>query len=120
MALAFSTEKFAPAEVFFAAEKTVETWPATMLSLAKALDVEGRELRIPIGLIRFLSRITGPFGRLSGASVALNEDKAKEIAVEYWTCSSEKLNSRIGFKPLWRLDDGFRQTAEWYRGRGWL
>ena len=49
----------------------------------------------------------------------LNLDKAREASSGSWICDTTKARSGIGFFTA-PLRDRLRQTAAWYRERGWL
>lgn len=116
----FANREFAPAEIFHAAGDGEHTWSETMRMMADAFAKKGVAVPLPLPLLKAAGYLLGNFSRVSGASVALTPDKVKEIAAPYWTCTNSKLKEAVGFTPYWKVADGFRQTAAWYRDRAWL
>jgi nucleoside-diphosphate-sugar epimerase len=49
-----------------------------------------------------------------------NVDKAREALAGSWTCSPQSAVSELGFAPAAPLAQRLRQTAQWYRQKGWL
>ncbi|MCI0716361.1 MAG: NAD(P)-dependent oxidoreductase, partial [Chlorobi bacterium] len=60
------------------------------------------------------------FGFFSPKPVILNREKAREITQAYWICSPEKAKRDFGFKEELTLEEGFKNTIEWYLENGWL
>jgi nucleoside-diphosphate-sugar epimerase len=50
----------------------------------------------------------------------VNLDKAREGFAGSWSCSPAKAKQQLGFRPAQPLPVRLRQTADWYRARGWL
>ncbi len=59
-------------------------------------------------------------GRMRGRSLSLNIDKIREAVAESWACSGEAARRELGFTPRRTLLEQLRDTADWYRGHGWL
>lgn len=57
---------------------------------------------------------------LLGRATLLSPDKAAEFLAPAWTCSSEALARDAGWRASIPLEQGLRETAEWYRSAGWL
>lgn len=60
-----------------------------------------------------LARVTGTAGLLTSEKVALAKP-------EFWICSNERAKRELGFTPRIGLQEGFRETYDWYRAQGWL
>lgn len=118
--LGMSPKSFKPAEVFYAATGAIVSWEETMEAMAEALGKPARGLPIPVGLLAAVGNTLGGLGRLTGKAFPLSADKVREIREPCWNCDAAKLEQTLGFKPDWSLRDGLRQTALWYRERGWL
>jgi len=50
----------------------------------------------------------------------INFDKAREAFAGSWSCSPAKAQQQLGLRPSQSLPVRLRQTADWYRDRGWL
>jgi nucleoside-diphosphate-sugar epimerase len=59
-------------------------------------------------------------GRLIGRTVPLSRDKARELRRAYWTCDARAAGRDFGWRARIGLEAGLRQTAAWYRTRGWI
>lgn len=50
----------------------------------------------------------------------INRDKVTDLSQTSWTCSIERARSELGYSPRVPLEQGLRETLEWYKGEGWL
>ena len=60
------------------------------------------------------------FGLFSKKPVLINFEKARDMVQDYWTCDSSKAQRDFGFTQQIPLEEGIRNTVEWYRSKGWL
>ena len=50
----------------------------------------------------------------------LDYEKGRDITQGFWTCSVEKAMRELGYRESLTLEEGVRDTVEWYRSHGWL
>ncbi len=50
----------------------------------------------------------------------LTIEKARDILQPYWICSSRAFTQDLGFTSRIPIEDGLRETYEWYRSQSWL
>jgi nucleoside-diphosphate-sugar epimerase len=50
----------------------------------------------------------------------INRDKVTDLSQTSWTCSIERARSELGYNPRMPLEEGLRETLEWYKAEGWL
>ena len=67
----------------------------------------------PIDVIEMVEKILQQMGRKELSPIILNE-ASNEIRCQYLT--SEKARNMLGWKPGYSVDEGLRETVEWYRG----
>lgn len=77
-------------------------------------------VHIPLGLLHPLLRISDSVHRVMGKHAFLGSEKLKEIAAANWLCDSSVLWNEISLTPSYLLEDGLRETADWYRTQRWL
>jgi dihydroflavonol-4-reductase len=54
-----------------------------------------------------------------GSYPVINREKANEMILE-WTCSSQKAEKELGYRPEYSLEEGISRTLRWYKQQGWL
>jgi nucleoside-diphosphate-sugar epimerase len=98
--------------------------PTTQRELARevgrAVGRRALAVRLPGALVRAALGAASGLASLGGRATLLNPDKAAELLAPAWTCRSEALERDAGWRARIPLAEGLRQTAEWYRGAGWL
>jgi len=57
---------------------------------------------------------------VSGKAVLLNWEKAKDIVQDAWIADTSKAKKDLGFRESYSLQEGVRNTVQWYREQGWL
>lgn len=57
---------------------------------------------------------------LMGKPPVINRDKVTDLSQLSWTCSIERARKELGYNPRVPLEEGLRETLEWYKGEGWL
>ncbi len=95
------------------------SWHEIATAIGDALGKRPVRIRVPSFVVvpagKAVQRISGLFGALP----AFNEDKAIE-ARHAWVCSTSSAREVLGFEARIGLDEGLRETVEWYRKEGWL
>jgi len=88
--------------------------------IAAAVGRRPVPIRIPIPVLALPAAVLSLAGRVAGRPVMLSLAKLPEIAARNWTCSGERAERLLGFKPGVSLDHGLRATVAWYREHGLL
>ncbi len=109
------------AGVYFVADPQPYSWEDFCAALSKAMG-RRRAVVLPVPEVLGLAAGIGAElgGRLKGAAPIMSRDKAREMRCEAWTCAADRAREEIDFVPQHPLDDGLKQTIEWYRKEGWL
>jgi len=87
-------------------------------ALCGAFDRRILTLPLPVGLLRFLSRLVG--GTKADKMPLLAPDRLRDLDVAGWVCSGERLRTELGFDGTRLLDVGFAETLDFYRREHWL
>ncbi len=114
-----ATEVVALNQVYFLGSTERYNWKQLGEVASKVMDKRTITLRIPHFIIFFLGFL-GQIAERLGMDVALNRDRAYRITRPSWYCSSEKAVQQLGFRQTVSIEEGFRQTVEWYRAHDWL
>jgi nucleoside-diphosphate-sugar epimerase len=88
-------------------------------ALARLPERRARLVRIPAALVRAAGAVETLRERLTGASRPFNSDKAREILAGDWLCVPV-LQGELDLPSPSPLEDGLRDTWNWYRKAGWL
>jgi nucleoside-diphosphate-sugar epimerase len=105
---------------YHAAHRETVTQREFVRAVAAAQGRTVRLVALPAALVRGALWTSGLVARLLGRATVLSADKAPELLAPAWTCSSEALARDAGWRAAIPLSKGLPETAEWYRGAGWL
>jgi dihydroflavonol-4-reductase len=118
MADAVSSEAAAGGTFFLTGPRDY-SWDEVRKAVAAALGHAVLRVPVPRALVAPAGALAEGFGRLFGRYPPLNRDKAREARAE-WRASSDHARETFGYDPLVELDEGMRQTVDWYREHGWI
>ena len=69
--------------------------------------------------VKRISALVETSASFFGIYPVVNREKASEMILE-WTCSSEKAEMELGYKPEHSLEEGISRTIRWYKKHQWL
>jgi len=96
------------------------TWDELTGIMADALDVWTLKIRVPTAALHILAALNQAFAPLRREAPVLDRRKAREMAAICWTCDWSRAAEELGYRPSVPLEEGIRETVEWYRRMGWL
>ena len=76
--------------------------PELIRQIAAALGVPARLLPFPVSLMRLAGKLTGKSDAVNGLTGSLTVD-------------SSKIRRELGWKPPFTMEEGLRETAEWFK-----
>ncbi|HTY58559.1 MAG TPA: NAD-dependent epimerase/dehydratase family protein [Bacteroidota bacterium] len=89
-------------------------------TIARVVHRHPLSIRLPHCLVWSVGAVSTAIGKLSGQQVFLNIEKAREVVQPAWTCSVAKAKRELGFRQNVSLEEGMRQTYNWYVENGWM
>jgi len=107
-------------QTYFVTDGSVYTWREIKTLLENILNRRSVSVRVPQSLIWLLAGCSEAWSRFTGVPTIFNFNKVREIVEENWSCTSEKLQTDLGFSPKFSLEEGLRDTIAWARQSGWL
>lgn len=106
--------------IYHVANREAQPWAEVCRLLGRVAGRRVRLLRVPGAAIGAAAALSEAGARLRGGSTMFNRDKARELLAEGWLCDTEDARAELGFETRIGLEEGLRQTWEWYRNEGWL
>lgn len=96
------------------------SWEEVAKHALKAFNKKGIHLNVPMSLIKTAAFFSELAGKLTGSNPALNWERYEQMKPDFWICSSQKAKRDFGFKTNMTLEDGIKETIDWYVKHGWL
>jgi len=119
-ALILAAEKDeAKGEVFYVSDGEINTWKRIWEIMCEAAGKKGRVIRIPLSMFFFIAKTSEIISKIFGKPSMLNYHKAIDLT-QSWALDISKIQTKLGFKPIYSLQKGTKETFEWYKNSGWL
>jgi UDP-glucose 4-epimerase len=118
--LSATTHEGAVGRGFFVCDNSPLTWEMFQGAMVEMSGRRVRTLDLPEFLVS-LAAVGGEFATLIDKQPRLfNRQKAKMGAAEAWTCKSDSIRNTLGWTSRTSVNDGLRQSFDWYRREKWL
>jgi nucleoside-diphosphate-sugar epimerase len=117
--MAAESEK-ALGQTYFISSSQVYGWKEVGEVTRKVIGKGALRIKIPEAGVFVIAAVSEFFGLFSKNPVLINFEKARDMVQNFWTCDSSKAQRDFGYVQEVRLEDGIRNTIEWYRSKGWL
>jgi len=112
--------KISASEIYFISSEKFYNWSDIGKMTARLLGRKTLRVTIPHFAVKTTAFFSQVFGFFSSKPVVLNIEKSRELTQRYWICSIEKAQRELGFKESLTIEEGFKDTIEWYRKEGWI
>lgn len=96
------------------------SWDQIIGAAERGLHVKTAAIPIPGVALRIAAAVNVATARALGRTPMLTPGKAREILHADWGSTAARQPSRELWQPAIGLDQGFMETAQWYRDRHWL
>lgn len=107
-------------EAYFLTDGALHSWNDVGNTIAYALKKCPFRLKVPYVVLDMIGMCTETVGRVSRQPWTLNRQKIRELKQRFWICDSTKAQQQFGFAPVYPLEQGIQETADWYRKSCWL
>lgn len=105
--------------IYFIAESKSYTYRELVGYISDAVGRKGIPLRIPGGPVKLIGSIFEKIVKAFGGSPMFTREKAEELLAN-WEMDLSKAKNELGYESAIPFGEGSKQTAAWYRERGWL
>ncbi len=117
--LAATSEK-AKGEIYFITSEKFYDWDEIGDATAKAFGKKAIKIALPHFLVYTVAVFAEFFSLFSSKAATFNIEKARDFVQQYWICSGGKAKRDFGFTQKISLEEGIRQTIDWYKKENWL
>ncbi|MEN3332652.1 MAG: hypothetical protein V7641_2017 [Blastocatellia bacterium] len=88
--------------------------------IAEMMDRRARSFAIPRGLAFGVALFAEAVAALTRKPPVINRDKVRDLSERCWGCSIDRAKRELGYNPQISIDEGLRETIDWYKREGWL
>lgn len=95
------------------------TWNQIHNITATVMGKNAFKLKIKPSMVIKVGSFIENLASFIGKYPVVNKEKAKELVLE-WTCSSQKAEHELDYKPQVTIQEGISRTIHWYKKHNWL
>lgn len=107
-------------EIFFIVSDKAYNWDDVGTVTSKVMNKKAIKLRVPHFVVYSVGGIMELVYKFSKSTPTLNIEKCFDITRAGWFASNQKAKDILGFQPKYSLEEGFKDTYEWYKKEGWI
>ena len=115
-----SISEKAKGETYFISSEKFYTWDEIGKVTSKVLNKKPISIKFPHFLVFTIAAISQFISFLSNKPATLNIEKAKDITQKYWICDTSKAIKDFGYKQNISIEQGIKQTCDWYKEMKWI
>ncbi|HWP44374.1 MAG TPA: NAD-dependent epimerase/dehydratase family protein [Blastocatellia bacterium] len=105
---------------YFISSEEAYSLKAVIELLSAVFSRKVRTLAIPQAVAYGAAVVAEAAAAFAKKPPVINRDKVKDLAQACWACSIERARRELGYGPRVPLEEGLRETVDWYRREGWL
>jgi dihydroflavonol-4-reductase len=107
-------------QTYFISSERYYNWKELGQLTAQIIKKKVIRLRIPRTVIYSIAVVAEVFSFFSSKPALINIEKAKDMVQEAWIFSIEKAKKELKFQETLTIENGIRDTVDWYFKQGWL
>jgi len=115
-----SINKKAEGEIYFISSEEFYTWQQLNLITSLVLNKKPLIIKVPHFLVYTIAGFAQFLSMFSSKPATLNIEKAKDITQQYWICDTSKAIKELGYKQNISIEEGIKQTCNWYKEKKWI
>jgi nucleoside-diphosphate-sugar epimerase len=104
---------------FLAMDKPV-SWDEFSETTLKIMGKKGIRINVPTTILKGVTNITHWIAKIIKTNPALNKERFYQMQPDFWICSPQKANEDFGFRAETTIENGIRETINWYVNHRWL
>jgi nucleoside-diphosphate-sugar epimerase len=112
--------KASTGRAYFISSEQVYSTSSIFELLTKIFNRKVRTIAMPRSLAYLGAIAVEVMAGLTGKAPVTSRDRVKALSQPYWGCSIDRARNELGYREQVSLEEGMRETIDWYRREGWL
>jgi len=107
-------------KAYFVSDGRIHKMGHFLSHIAKSLKKKTLSFTIPYLVIDTAVSITSLFDKVTGQKSLLNAEQVAKAKAQNWDCDISDLVTDLNFSPKYTLEEGVKETTDWYLEQGWI
>jgi nucleoside-diphosphate-sugar epimerase len=117
--LAGESEK-SKGRAYFISSDEIYSYNTVITLLEKIFARRVRSFAIPRAIAYSVAALAEVGAAITRKPPVINRDKVLDLSQECWGCSIARAQQELGYTPRVPIEEGLRETIDWYKKEGWL
>ncbi len=105
---------------YFISSEEVYSYNAVIELLEKIFARRVRSFAIPRAVAYSVAALAEVGAVMTRKTPVINRDKVLDLSQECWGCLIQRAKRELGYEQRVPLEQGLRETIDWYKKEGWL
>lgn len=107
-------------QIYFLGSERYYTWDEIGYVTKSVLNKKLLRIRVPKPLVFLIGGVSQVVSLLKEKPSVLNFEKAYDLTQDNWCCDISKIKKELGYQQEVPLEDGIRETIQWYIDNQWM
>ena len=115
-----SEEKGETGEIYHVSNERNYTLREILDTISRAEKVKLMPFYLPNFLMTLTGLIVELLGKISGFHPPFSRDTVKWMSTDFWVSDISKIKKDLGYQPKYSLEEGVKETVQWYQKNKFL
>jgi dihydroflavonol-4-reductase len=107
-------------QIYFISSEGWYSWSELTNVMKKTIGRKTITVKLPHFLVYSAAAASQFIGYFTPKGAVFNIEKARDFTQKYWICDITKAKNELGYNQQISLEDGIKDTIDWYKKNGWL
>ncbi len=107
-------------QTYFVGEEQAYSYRELADTISALMGKRTITLQVPLFALFVAGALLGSWAKVTRTSPLFDLRRYNDIKFRYWMYDTSKIVGDLGYSPQYRLEEGIRETIEWYRKEGWI
>jgi len=107
-------------QTYFVGNEHIYSYREIADTISAVMEKKTFILKIPLPLLYTAGALLGAYSKMTHTLPLFDLRRARDIKYRYWMCDTSKAGKELGFIPKYTLEEGVKETIDWYKKEGWI
>lgn len=107
-------------EIFFVGDDRNYDWAEAADTIGHVIGRRPIKIRLPEPVVYGVAGVSEAIGKAVRRTFSINWDYAKNFLQKNWALDISKAKNLLGYRPRYSLEQGAKNTFDWYKSEKWF